>query len=89
MNWLGHWLGLDNGSGPIYLFWSGPFSALPSLGVFGVAVGAIRRLNCDVHGCWRWGHLPAVLDGVHHHMCRKHHPTGAPTAASINEARDA
>lgn len=79
MNWIAHWAGLDNGSGPIYLFWSGIFSALPSIGVFGVLIGAYRKHNCHIHGCWRIGRHPHGR----YVLCAKHHPEGAPTVDSI------
>lgn len=87
MNWIGHFFGLDNAAGPAYLFWSGVGSDITEFAILGAAVGAIRRLNCDQHGCWRWGHLPALVDGNHHHFCSRHHPTGAPTAASMKQDR--
>lgn len=80
MSWLAHILGLDNLSGPWYGFWSGVGSDLGEVALFGALWGIIRRHNCDVHRCWRFGILPTVRDGVQHHVCKRHHPTGAPTA---------
>lgn len=88
MTWIAHWLGLDNPSGPIYLFWSGPFSALPSFGVVGLLAGLYRKHNCHVRRCWRLGHHR--LDGTEWTVCRLHHPdlpNRAPTAAELGGAR--
>lgn len=91
--WLAHWAGLDNPSGPIYAFWSGIFSALPSFGVFALVAGAYRKHNCHVRGCPRIGRHS--IDGTNWVVCRKHHPelpNQAPTAETVTaawqEARD-
>lgn len=67
MTWLAHWMGLDNASGPVYLFWSGIAGDLAYLG----AVAALlRHVNCHEKGC------PRIA--IHHHpltgvkSCRKH-----------------
>jgi len=79
--WLAHWTGLDNGSGPIYLFWSGIFSALPSFGVFSLLIGAYFKHACHVKGCPRIGRHK--VDGTEWVVCAKHHPVGAPTSAAV------
>jgi hypothetical protein len=63
VSWLGHWLGLDNGAGPVYLFLSGAGSFLLK---GSIAVVLWHHLNCHEPGCWR----PAR----HHHggYCRRH-----------------
>jgi hypothetical protein len=45
-----HWLGLDNGSGRPYLFWSGLGSDLAEFAI----IGALwHHLHCHEAGCWR------------------------------------
>lgn len=68
MHWLSHWLGLDDGSGPVYLFWSGWFG---DVGLFTVAATFLRHRNCEVHGCWRFGRHSTAAG---HRVCRRHHP---------------
>lgn len=77
MHWLAHWLGMDNGSGPIYLAWSGWGGDLSSLAIFGALMRLYRHNNCHVHGCWRIGRHP--VEGTPYVTCAKHHPDGAPT----------
>lgn len=83
MNWIAHFFGLDNGSGISYLFWSGVGSDISEIAILGALWGVIRRHNCDVRGCWRFGILPTLRDGVQHHVCRRHHPS-IPTANQIS-----
>ncbi len=53
---LAHVLGLDNGSGPWYLFWSGFGSDLSEItGLGAVAYIFWRKHNCHTPGCWRIG----------------------------------
>ena len=88
--WLAHWLGLDNGSGPIYLWWSGVFSALPSFGVAGLLYGLFRKHNCHVRWCPRVGHH--LVEGTEWVVCRRHHPdlpNKAPTAVDVRVAMEA
>ncbi len=67
-----HLLGLDNGSGMWYLFWSGIGSDIGELTLLVAAWSFIRKSNCHVHGCWRVGRH-ATGDAT---VCRKHHPEG-------------
>lgn len=67
MNVLGHVLGLDNGSGRWYLWWSGIGSDLTYLAAVGVA---LRHLNCHTGRCWRLAIHHHPLTGVR--SCRKH-----------------
>ena len=63
MHWLAHWLGLDNASGPVYLFYSGSGSFILR---GSIVVVLWHHLNCHEPRCWR----PA-----RHHLngfCRKH-----------------
>lgn len=52
MHFLSHCLGLDNASGPLYLFWSGFFG---DVSIFAAFVGLYFHHNCHVKGCRRWG----------------------------------
>lgn len=80
MNWLGHWLGLDNPAGPVYAWWSGAGSDLPQLAIFGALVGLYRKHQCEVRRCWRLGrHRTAAA----HCVCHRHSPTGAPTHTDV------
>jgi len=77
--WLLHILGLDSGSGPAYLWWSGAGSDLAYLGIFWALV---RKHNCHQPRCWRIGHLP--VPGTAWQVCRRHHPA-PPQRGSIRE----
>ena len=81
MHLLAHILGIDDASGPIYLFWSGPGADLSELAVFGAVAAWARKHNCAVHGCWRLGRHP--VQGTPHVVCRKHHPHGALRASDL------
>lgn len=72
MHWLSHWAGLDNGSGALYLFYSGIASFILSLSVVGGLIGLWRKHECHQDGCWRIGKHPAA-DGALV-LCRRHHP---------------
>lgn len=90
MHWLGHWLGLDNASGPVYLALSG---AVGDLGLL-AAVAAFtfhsfvsyRRQNCEVHRCPR---IVRHTTAAQHRVCRRHMPGGAPTHAEVIAAHHA
>jgi hypothetical protein len=79
--WLQHWLGADNASGPIYLSWSGWVSDLSELALVGLLVQLWRRHNCHVQKCWRLGIRP--VSGTAHVVCKRHHPTSAPTHQQV------
>lgn len=89
MHWLAHILGLDNGSGPIYLAWSGPGSDLGELAIVGSLVAVYKRHTCHVDSprfCWHPGtHL---VPGTAFKTCARHHPTvpNRVSAAHIAEA---
>lgn len=76
MHWLEHFFGLDDLSGPIYGLWSGAGADLGELTLFAAVIGLFRRHNCAVKPCWRFGRHEAVVNGVKHMVCRKHHPDG-------------
>jgi len=76
LGWLPHVLGLDNGSGCWYLWWSGPGSDLGEFAIVGALFAHYRRLTCHVNQprfCWRPGVHPVA--GSPFRTCRKHHPT--------------
>ena len=79
---IGHILGLDNASGAWYLWWSGVGA---DLGILGAVVGAYRRVNCEVHGCWRLGRHATAAG---HRVCRRHHPLDKITPAVVIEAHE-
>jgi len=69
-------LGVTNGSGRWYLWWSGFFA---NVTIFTAVIVFYRRHNCRVHGCPRLGSHPAVDEkGVQHVVCRHHHPDLGP-----------
>lgn len=76
MSWLSHILGLDNGSGPIYLAWSGAGADLGELALVGALVAHYKRHTCHVNSprfCWRPGVHPVA--NAPFKTCRRHHPT--------------
>jgi hypothetical protein len=81
MSWLGHVLGLDDPTGPIYLAWSGFGADLGELALLAGLYQWARRHNCHVHGCWRIGRHRVGDTGIV--VCRRHHPHGAPTAVDV------
>lgn len=69
MRWIEHALGLDNASGPLYLWWSG------AAGYVFAAVMYFQHNNCHEHRCPRVGrHEYTDEKGVTYKACRKHHP---------------
>lgn len=89
-HWLSHWLGLDNGSGALYLFWSGFFGAVEGLGglaIIGGVIFAARHHNCHVKGCWRFKKHP--VEGTPYVVCRKHHPTVTDAGPTHQDVLDA
>jgi hypothetical protein len=85
MNWLLHFLGMDDLTGPYYGFWSGIGSDLGELAVVGALAGLLRKHNCHVRRCWRIGRHP--VEGTLWVVCAKHHPDGAPAASDIPSSR--
>ncbi len=81
MRLLLHWLGMDNGSGRLYLFYSGFGANFGELLIFGGLISMYRKHNCHVKGCWRIGHR--TVAGTDHVVCRRHHPLDAPTADQV------
>lgn len=95
--WINHTLGLDNGSGEWYLFWSGFGANFAEYGILitltSIAVGAYRKHNCHTPRCWRLSrHEWEDADGTKHPLCRHHHPKthagNRPTVAYIAEHED-
>jgi hypothetical protein len=68
MHWILHFMGLDNASGPAYLFWSGIFG---DLSIFGGVMLLLRKHNCHRPWCLRIGTLPE--QGTTYVYCRRHH----------------
>lgn len=86
-HWLAHVLGLDNGSGRWYLFWSGAGANFGELTIVAALLAAVRHRNCEVHRCWRLGRHRTAAG---HLVCRRHHPDGHLTAEAVTAAhRDA
>jgi hypothetical protein len=74
-HWLAHALGIDNGSGPIYLSWSGWAADLTLVSLPFAALAIFRKHNCAVHRCWRLSHHEITGDdGVTRKVCHRHHP---------------
>lgn len=76
MTWLLHILGIDNGSGRWYLWWSGAGSDLGEAAIVGALFAHYRRHICHVNAprsCWRLGMHPVAETGFR--TCRRHHPT--------------
>lgn len=63
-HWLSHALGMDNGSGPIYLAWSGWGGDIAEIAVIGAAW---KILNCHEDGCWRVGTKVTMEPNGHHY----------------------
>lgn len=72
-HWLSHFLGLDNGSGPFYLWWSGFGANFGEITLITTALVWAKHHNCHTRGCYRLGH---PHDGQV--WCRRHHPKGSP-----------
>jgi hypothetical protein len=64
MSVLLHWLGLDNASGRVYLFWSGFFGDISILVAF---VLFLHHLNCGNKGCW---HMARHTTANGHKLCK-------------------
>jgi hypothetical protein len=82
VNWLGHLFGLDDASGPFYLFVSGAGSIIipPVLTAVPIMLVLLRRHNCQQPWCPRMGRS---LTAGGHFVCHRHHPDGPPTAEGI------
>jgi hypothetical protein len=71
-NWFEHAIGMTNGSGSEYLFWSGFGSDLSEITLIGAIFGIYYKHNCHVKGCLRIG--KHIFKGTPY--CTKHHPEG-------------
>lgn len=67
MHFIAHWMGLDNASGPQYLFWSGIFGDIT---IFGGLLGMYYKHTCHEKNCYRIG--KHHIDGTPY--CTKHRP---------------
>ena len=83
MHWLAHVLGMDNGSGGWYLFYSGFGANFGELAIVAALLAVIRKHNCEVHRCWRLGRHKTAAG---HMACRKHHPDDRLTADAVAAA---
>jgi hypothetical protein len=85
IQWLLHWFGLDDASGPIYSFWSGFGSDIP---IFAAITAFYWHHSCHVSRCWRLGRHG--VNGTDFKVCRKHHPTipNHVTADHVTEAHN-
>lgn len=83
------WLGLTNGGGHAYLWWSGFGANFGEYMLLGGLWAVYRRHNCHARRCWRIQRHPVA--GTPYVTCRRHHPTAdTVTAADIAQAhRDA
>ena len=75
MNWLVHFLGIDNEAGRFYAFWSGFGSDIGEVAILGGLAGLYKRHTCHVDSprfCWHPGTHPVV--GTPYRACKKHHP---------------
>jgi hypothetical protein len=65
MNFILHWLGMDNASGRVYLFWSGFFGDVT---IFAAVIVGLHHLNCGNKGCWR---IARHTTANGHKLCKK------------------
>jgi hypothetical protein len=88
--WLIHILGVDftvpYGHWVWYNFWSGFESDATQIAIVGGLVAIVRKHNCEVHGCWRFGRHTTAAG---HNVCRKHHPDDKLTADDVIAAHKA
>ncbi len=85
--WIEHVLGLDNGSGSWYLWWSGIGADFQELALLGVVIGLYRQHNCHARGCWRLKRH--AVEGTPFVVCRKHHPTLDDEPSTAEEIKSA
>lgn len=67
---VGHFFGLDNGSGPNYLWWSGIGSDISEVAIVGGLIALYRRHVCHLDGCHRIARHTVGPYAV----CTRHHP---------------
>lgn len=84
-DFLAHWFGIDNLSGPIYGFWSGIGSDLTEFALLGALVKVYVHLNCTVKGCRRIGKHP--VDGTPYRTCHRHATVAHHDALTGDHAR--
>jgi hypothetical protein len=72
LNDLLTFLGITNGSGRWYLWWSG---IVGDIGLFGGGWLIYRKHNCHVHHCWR---ISRHVTPEGHAVCHTHNPAGVP-----------
>lgn len=84
MNWISHFFGIDDPSGPFYLSWSGWVSDLTEIAIFGGLVQWYRSRQCHVDGCHHFG--SHHVNGTPFVTCKKHHPNQGVTHKDILDA---
>lgn len=77
---LFHLIGLDSGSGPFYLFWSGFGGDFGEVTLLTGVIVMLRTHNCHVKGCWRLG----KYSFEHYKLCKKHHPNTPQTITHLH-----
>lgn len=70
-------------TGAGYQWWSGAGSDLGELAIIGGVYAGLRKINCEVHGCWRIGRHGTAAG---HRSCRKHHPDERLTVEALHAA---
>jgi hypothetical protein len=68
--WFEHAVGMTNGSGPEYLFWSGIGSDIQEITLLGAVLGLYYKHNCHQKKCPRIG--KHSFDGTPY--CTRHNP---------------
>lgn len=68
--WIQYHIGMTDGGGRPYLFWSGAGSDFTELAILGGLIQIFRQHNCGVKGCYRIGHHE--VKGTHMKTCHKH-----------------
>ena len=68
--WLLHYTGINDTSGPWYGFWSGFGSDIAEITLVAGVIAFFRHRNCHVKGCWRLGHADPKHGWP---ACRLHH----------------
>ena len=77
--WLGHLLGTDGRDW--YDFWSGLGADIGGVAILGGVLGAYRKHNCHMKGCWRLG--TQRVGATSWVVCHHHHPAGRPSADEV------
>jgi hypothetical protein len=76
-------LGVEGG--PATNFWGGFASDLSEFALLGGILSLVRKNNCEVRHCFRLGRHTTAAN---HHVCHRHHPSGAPSAQEVVDAHN-